>query len=70
MALLAGGLTFLLPETLHRPLPASVKEVEKWNLTLTDEEKAKAKQAAEAAKAREMEVLNQRDNNDSDEEKA
>ena len=70
MAILAGALTFLLPETLHRPLPTTIEEVEKWRLTLTKEEKEKAKLVAAAIKAREMEVLNQVDKDDSDNEKA
>ena len=54
ISLLAGGLTFLLPETLHRALPQTIEEVERWTLSLTKEEKERAKMAAKAAKEREM----------------
>ena len=41
MCILAAILTLLLPETLGRPLPRTIREVEQWTRTLTPEEKAK-----------------------------
>lgn len=54
ISLVAGGLTFLLPETLHRPLPVTIQEVEQWRLTLTKEEKEYAKMAAKASKEKNL----------------
>ena len=56
LCLVAGGLTLLLPETLGRPLPLTVEEVENWTRTLTPEEKERYRRAKEEAQRENMEL--------------
>ena len=50
MAIIGAILCFFLPETLGRPLPQTIHEVEQWSRTLTPEEKRKFKESKEADK--------------------
>ena len=50
MAIIGAILCFFLPETLGRPLPQTIHEVEQWSRTLTPEEKRKFKESKKADK--------------------
>ncbi|KAI0226041.1 Solute carrier family 22 member 16, partial [Lamellibrachia satsuma] len=48
LALVAGLLTLLLPETYHRPLPTSVEEIAGWSRT--DDKRSTKSRASDAEK--------------------
>ena len=52
MSILGAILVLFLPETLGRPLPQTIRQVEQWTRTLTPEEKEKFRQSKRADKAR------------------
>ena len=56
MCILAAILVLLLPETLGRPLPRTIGEVEKWTRTLSPEENEQFEAAKKADKARQEEM--------------
>ena len=43
LALVAGLLTLLLPDTYNRPLPATVEEIAGWSLTKKENDRGSAK---------------------------
>ena len=55
MSILAAILTLFLTETLGRPLPQTIREVEQWTRNLTPEEKQRFIESKKAAKTREKE---------------
>jgi len=55
MAIIGGLMTLFLPETLHRPLPLTITEVENWSRTLSKEEKEQHRQSVKEAKDRRKE---------------
>ena len=44
LAAIAAVLTLFEPETIGRPLPTTVEEIEGWTITLTEEEKIRHKE--------------------------
>jgi len=52
MCIVAAVLTLILPETLGRPLPQTIEEVENWSRTLSAEEQARYKESVQAEKER------------------
>ena len=56
MCIISAILVLILPETLGRPLPQTIREVERWSRTLTPEEKEKFKALKKAERARQKEM--------------
>ena len=52
MSILGAILVLFLPETLGRPLPQTIRQVEQWTRTLTPEEKEKFRQSKRTDKVR------------------
>ena len=50
MSILGAILVLFLPETLGRPLPQTIRQVEQWTRTLTPEEKEKFRESKRANK--------------------
>ena len=55
MSILASILVLFLTETLGRPLPQTIREVEQWTRNLTPEERQRFIESKKAAKTREKE---------------
>lgn len=59
MCVIAAVITLMLPETLGRPLPQTIKEVENWTRTLSPEEKARFQAQKKAEKEKRKRLMEQ-----------
>ena len=52
VSIVTGLMALLLPETLDRPLPETIEEIETWQRTITPEEKEAIRKTQEAYRIR------------------